>query len=91
MAKTVNNLSPAVKPSVIHVPANENVAPMNPCAAPKAKTARARPIKMKVEGIAHEYWRGMVEKALIRVPGVVSVTLDKVGKSHGWAADLVMF
>lgn len=81
--QTIENLTPAVKPVVVESSYGENTAP-NPVAparvargARTAKPARARPIKMKVEGIAQEYWRSTVERALIRVPGVISVTLDK--------------
>ena len=72
--QTIANLSPAVKPVVVSAPvSSENVAPVA-----RAKPSRARPIKMKVEGISQEYWRATVERALIRVPGVISVTLDTV-------------
>lgn len=88
VAKTIDNLSPAVKPLIISsAPTSENTFPAGAAPVSKAKPARARPIKMKVEGISQEYWRGMVEKALIRVPGVVSVTLDKVrgARTRAWS------
>lgn len=71
--QTIDNLSPAVKPVIVAAAPSENVAPVA-----RAKPSRARPIKMKVEGISQEYWRATVERALIRVPGVISVTLDTV-------------
>jgi len=73
--KTTNNLVPRVHASKPVIVSSENVAPATATVA--KKKPRARPIKMKVDGIAQEYWRSMVEKALIRVPGVISVTLNK--------------
>lgn len=43
----------------------------------KMAMARPRPIKIHVEGIEEEYWRKRVETCLIRVPGVVSVTIHQ--------------
>ena len=40
--------------------------------------SRPRPITIKIEGIAEEFWRKLVEDSLIKVSGVISVTLDTV-------------
>lgn len=54
--------------------ASQNTAPSEHT---PAKPARARPIKIAVEGISEEYWRSQVERCLISEPGVVSVTINQ--------------